>query len=602
MKFKLLLSLLIAAMLVCSFAFVASAASEVTEIGTADELAALMADSTAWAGNYKLTADIDLTGKAQNPIGNTSTKFTGTFDGDNHEITGVSITGSEQGTGFFGYISGATIKNLTVGGSVESSKSRAGGIVACVTGVSTVENCTSNVSVYGKGGATGGVVGCYLAAANSKVSVINCVNNGSVTGNGGIVGYTVNAKAFDLEIIGCVNNGNVTGTSDSTGVGGVFGYGAGTAESGDNPILIEKCANYGTVSPDTSSGKYVGGILGRVVNGDKTDYNLKYAFSVTVRNCYNKGDIIGKTGGGIVGYVRPPKADTGTCVFENVMSADSTNRAIIGAVGSGSSTTRVTYTFTNAYTVGGTTIMQSTSPAYYTFAKTNVCLADATEAELAALSEAEGWVMGENGPELMSFHTHTSVVVAVEGGHRTECGICGDESTFGTVEEHISVDGVCTVCGAITACAHESTTEQLVNASTCITKGSVNVVCNVCGATVETVELDIDSANHGGEQTYEWTVNAESGAYEIICAGCGVAMHTSTSLPTVYLANYGTTVGDDANDGLTPETAVASITEAVNRIKNMGGTVKIVFGYALTAADVVLPEWNGTITFTSNEF
>ena len=188
MKFKLLLSLLIAAMLVCSFAFVASAASEVTEIGTADELAALMADSTAWAGNYKLTADIDLTGKAQNPIGNEDTKFTGTFDGDNHEITGVSITGSEQGTGFFGYISGATIKNLTVGGSVESSKSRAGGIVACVTGVSTIENCTSNVSVVGKGGATGGIVGTYISGKGSKVSVINCVNNGDVIGNGGIVG------------------------------------------------------------------------------------------------------------------------------------------------------------------------------------------------------------------------------------------------------------------------------------------------------------------------------------------------------------------------------------------------------------------------------
>ena len=41
----------------------------VIEIGNADALVALMGDTSGWSGNYKLTADIDLTGKTQTSIG-----------------------------------------------------------------------------------------------------------------------------------------------------------------------------------------------------------------------------------------------------------------------------------------------------------------------------------------------------------------------------------------------------------------------------------------------------------------------------------------------------------------------------------------------------
>jgi len=60
--------------------------------GTADELIALMGNSAGWAGNYRLTDDIDLTGKSgQACIGNDTTPFTGIFDGNGKTVSGVSL-------------------------------------------------------------------------------------------------------------------------------------------------------------------------------------------------------------------------------------------------------------------------------------------------------------------------------------------------------------------------------------------------------------------------------------------------------------------------------------------------------------------------------
>ena len=53
----------------------ADSTAEYTEIGTADELIALMtrANGESWAGNYRLTADITLPADTtQNPIGNST--------------------------------------------------------------------------------------------------------------------------------------------------------------------------------------------------------------------------------------------------------------------------------------------------------------------------------------------------------------------------------------------------------------------------------------------------------------------------------------------------------------------------------------------------
>ena len=86
---------------------------------------------------FKLMADIDLTEFiADNypsdgwlPIGNYSARFRGTFDGNGKTISGLTINRvSTDYVGFFGYISRATIKDLTVVAVSIRGKQYVGGI------------------------------------------------------------------------------------------------------------------------------------------------------------------------------------------------------------------------------------------------------------------------------------------------------------------------------------------------------------------------------------------------------------------------------------------------------------------------------------------
>ena len=66
--------------------------------------------------NITLDKDIDLKGTTWTPIGTTyNNSYTGTFDGGGNTITGLTVTGSNEYAGLFGYIgSGGTVKNMVL--------------------------------------------------------------------------------------------------------------------------------------------------------------------------------------------------------------------------------------------------------------------------------------------------------------------------------------------------------------------------------------------------------------------------------------------------------------------------------------------------------
>lgn len=70
-------------------------------------------------GNYTAInlSTNNVTVSSSNMLGTESTPFTGTFDGQGHTLN-VNIDSNQHGAAPFHYISGATIKNLTVAGSV----------------------------------------------------------------------------------------------------------------------------------------------------------------------------------------------------------------------------------------------------------------------------------------------------------------------------------------------------------------------------------------------------------------------------------------------------------------------------------------------------
>ena len=111
---------------------------------------------------YKLTTNISITTMA----GTSGQPFKGTFDGGGKTLT-VNLSGSEQGMAPFHYINGATIRNLTIGGSVSSSNKHAAGLVGfCSGGTNTIDGCVVTANVDGGGtNYAGGFVGHGIRSA-----------------------------------------------------------------------------------------------------------------------------------------------------------------------------------------------------------------------------------------------------------------------------------------------------------------------------------------------------------------------------------------------------------------------------------------------------
>lgn len=113
-----------------------------TKISTAKQLAAMKPN-----GSYVLTADIDMSGTAFSPIGTYETPFTGTFDGDGHTISGLTIDSTENYQGLFGVNEGL-IKNVVLDDDCTvKGNAYVGGIAGENFG--QIENCISRAAIQG---------------------------------------------------------------------------------------------------------------------------------------------------------------------------------------------------------------------------------------------------------------------------------------------------------------------------------------------------------------------------------------------------------------------------------------------------------------------
>ncbi|WP_462282664.1 M26 family metallopeptidase [Ruminococcus champanellensis] len=128
--------------------------------------------------------------------------YTGTFDGQNHTISGLYFNDSKTSVGLFGKIDNTTIRNLGVIDSFFQAKVE----VAAVCGYShygTIENCYSTATINGTEEYAGGICGRQYYG---KIS--NCANRGRVGGVknvAGICGFGYGS------IVNCYNMGTVTG-------------------------------------------------------------------------------------------------------------------------------------------------------------------------------------------------------------------------------------------------------------------------------------------------------------------------------------------------------------------------------------------------------
>lgn len=220
--------------------------------------------------NIILDKDIDLTNTKWTPIGTDhSNSYTGTFDGGNHTISGLTVTGSEEYAGLFGYIGkdGGTVKNVKLE-NVQITSDDQYAYVGGVAGYSrgNIENCSVSGSVSGNSNSNGtsncvgGVVGQQYGG-----TITECSSSAIVDGTnevGGVAGQTANAT-----LTACYATGNVTAERDprnNTYAGGVVGFNGGGT--------LTACYATGnvTVTGDGTGSIYVGGVTGSNDSGTLT--------------------------------------------------------------------------------------------------------------------------------------------------------------------------------------------------------------------------------------------------------------------------------------------------------------------------------------------
>ena len=146
------------------------------------------------------------------PLGTSSAPFTGTFDGNNHTISGLYLNRLQDYAGLFGYATGAAIRNVRM----------------------VDEYINNGGNWYGHGSNGGGLIGY-----SNYDTIHNSYANVSITGNyqvGGLIGYS-----YSDSISGCYASGNVTEyfnqyynfPPNSGFIGGLVGY-AGSSNISDS--------------------------------------------------------------------------------------------------------------------------------------------------------------------------------------------------------------------------------------------------------------------------------------------------------------------------------------------------------------------------------
>ena len=165
-----------------------------------------------------LTADIDLNSISWTPIGTDDAPFRGTFDGNGHIISNMTVAGGDN-MGLFGYAEGSVIKNVGLENVNVQGSGYVGGIAGINNGV--IQNSYVTGTVGGTGSIIGGVAGSNIGGG----TIVDSYAMTTVTG-GNFVGGVAGTN------LGSIRNSYAAGAvSGGDYVGGVIGYQQGSIRS-----------------------------------------------------------------------------------------------------------------------------------------------------------------------------------------------------------------------------------------------------------------------------------------------------------------------------------------------------------------------------------
>ncbi len=253
-------------------------------------------DGNSYYNKYiKLTSDIDLNNEEWTPIGNSTNKFKGCFDGNDKTISNLVITGNNSNVGLFGFTTDGEIKSLTVNNACVSGYLNVG-VVAGTPYTSKYTDITVSGHIEVNGFSYVGGVGGKNAYANwTNVTVdadeTSYVYADSVSGAtkyrtyvGGVIGFmgegghTLKDISSNIKVQGTVcdiggivgiahynNNfenvtftGSVVAPEDAEEVGAIAGVWHN--EKGKT-VTFNSCESTGsvTIGNETTTGSIIGG-------------------------------------------------------------------------------------------------------------------------------------------------------------------------------------------------------------------------------------------------------------------------------------------------------------------------------------------------------
>ena len=268
--------------------------------------------------DYILNADLSSGYGNWTPIGDSGSPFIGTFDGNGHTISGLSIDTSvsadKQYVGLFGYTDGATLSNIGITNATINASYAGTLYVGSLVGYC---NNTSITNSYATGTVTatagvsgvvfaGGLVGRFMSLSGSA-TISNSYATVTVTATagasgtsyvGGLVGRTYNSSGT-LTISNSYATGTITaiaGDSGSAYAGGLVGCSEGYAT---DTISNSYATGFATATAGTSGYSYAGGLVGRMFEYGTATISNSYATGAATATVTS-----GSTyAGGLVGHI-----------------------------------------------------------------------------------------------------------------------------------------------------------------------------------------------------------------------------------------------------------------------------------------------------------
>ena len=256
------------------------------------------------------------------PIGDDANRFTATFNGNGYTISNLAIRRAETYMGFFGYTSGATIRNI---GLINNLSDYTGSRqINNIGGLIGYSNASTIIKSHTTGNAAGGQyefdhVGGLVGQNDNNSTIIASYATGNADGGagnnnrvGGLIGLNygtviasyATGNVYADDVGGSDNVGGLVGQNDTANV--VASYATGNADGGSgNSDYVGGLTGYNDIGAAITASYATGNADGGAGNTDAVGKLIGVNLLATHSQSYGFGDAIDNESNGPVDGTPP---------------------------------------------------------------------------------------------------------------------------------------------------------------------------------------------------------------------------------------------------------------------------------------------------------